>query len=84
MTGIKNAVNELLDLVEHLIATHSNWNMTLTHEEAVAKVAAARAHVVAEDVAAVSGDVEQGDAPAAVQDGVKTVGDVVNMVKSGE
>lgn len=84
MANMKAAISELADIVEHLVATHVHWNMDLSHAEAVVKVAAAKAHLVSEDVSAVTDDVESGDATAVVQDGTKTVGDVVSMVKTSE
>lgn len=84
MSNTENALHELIDVVEHLVTTHVRWNQDLSHAEAVAKLAAARTHVLAGDVVDIASDVEEGDAVAVVQDGTKTVGDVVNMVKTGE
>ena len=84
MANVEKAFSELLDVVTHLVHTNRTWNQDLSHAEAVAKLDAARLHVVATDVADVTQDVETGDAAGGVQDGIKTVGDVVNVVKSGE
>lgn len=84
MANIEKAIGEIVDVVEHLVHTNRTWNQDLGHAEALAKLAAARTHVVAVDVADVASDVESGDLAKGVQDVTKTVSDVANMVKSGE
>lgn len=81
MSNIEKAIGELADVVEHLVKTHVRWNQDLDHDMAIAKVAAARLHAVATDVADVAADVRDGDVLAAVQDGERTVSDVTDMVK---
>lgn len=82
MANIEKAFSEIVDVVTHLIHTNRTWNQDLSHAEAVAKLAAVKVHLTAGDVAEVAGDAESGDAVKAVEDGVKTIGDVADMVKS--
>lgn len=56
-----SAFSELVDVVEHLVSTHHVWNMSLSQEEALAKVAKARLEevpTVAHDVETLIADVE--------------------------
>jgi len=80
MANLANAVKELVDVVEHIVGTHVHWNMDLSKDEAVAKVVAARAALLAEDVADVARDVEQGDLVQLVTDGEKLVKDAQSVV----
>lgn len=66
-----SALTELFDVVEHLVRTHTNWNVDLSQEEAVAKVVAARLEAegpvlekASDDVDAVVSDVKAGVAVA--------------------
>jgi hypothetical protein len=78
MSNIEKAIGELADVVHHLVGTHVRWNMDMDKDTAFAKVAAARVHAVADEVATVAADVETGDVSKAVTDLVK---DVAGMVK---
>ena len=82
MANMELAFKELADVVEHLVHTNRTWNQDMTHAEAVSKVAAARLHTVATDVAETAQAVESGDVVSSVEEGVKTVTDVVDMEKS--
>lgn len=56
-----SAFSELLDVVEHLVSTHHVWNMSLSQEEALAKVAKARLEelpTLVKDVETLVSDVE--------------------------
>lgn len=56
-----SAFSELADVVEHLVSTHHVWNMSLSQEGALAKVAKARLEevpTVAHDVETLIADVE--------------------------
>jgi hypothetical protein len=67
-----NPLTELFDVITHLVRTHSNWNVDLSQEEALAKVVAAKA-------AALEPDVEK-----TVSDASTVVGDVETDVKDVE
>ena len=51
-----SAISELIDVVQHLVETHPRWNMSLSRDEAVAKLAAARSEAIAESLAGATGD----------------------------
>jgi ribose 5-phosphate isomerase len=84
MPNAEKALSEILDVIEHLVSTHVRWNMNLSHAEAVAKVEAARVHLISTDISSVAADVENADPVSVVTDGAKTVTDAVNMVKGNE
>lgn len=67
-----DGITEILDVVEHLASVNNFWNGTLSRDEALAKVASARAKLVVPDVEEVVGDVEE------------TVNDVTKTVKDAE
>ena len=51
MANIENALSEILDVLEHVVNTHSKWNVDLSHREAVVKLGHARLSLIAtEDV----------------------------------
>jgi hypothetical protein len=52
-----SALTDFFDVVEHLVNTHSTWNMNLSKDEALLKVAAARAEELAKTVAPVVDEV---------------------------
>lgn len=54
-----SAITELIEVVEHLVATHSTWNMSLSQEEAKLKLVAAKAEHLASQVAPVADAVDQ-------------------------
>lgn len=65
-----SALTEFFDVVEHLVRTHSTWNMDLSKDEALLKVAAARTEEelkfiapVVEDTIPLAGSVANGDLP---------------------
>lgn len=65
-----SALTEFFDVVEHLVRTHSTWNLTLSKDEALAKVAAAKAEEelkfiapAVEDAIPLAGAVANGDLP---------------------
>jgi hypothetical protein len=67
-----SAFSELLDVVEHLVATHTTWNQTLSKDEAVAKVLAAKTLHTLEHTAPV------------LEDGAVVVHDITSLpVKAG-
>lgn len=51
-----SALTEFFDVVEHLVQTHSTWNLTLSKDEALAKVAAAKSEEALKFVAPVALD----------------------------
>lgn len=77
---MSNAVLKLIDVVEHLVNTHTHWNMDLSQVEAKAIVAGAKLDAVAE---AVTPDVQKlGDDVDVVVDDVKQgVQDVKDALK---
>lgn len=77
-----SALSEFFDVVEHLVNTHSTWNLSLSKDEAIAKVAAARAEEnlryiapVVEDVIPLAGAVANGDLPS-LSDTEKLLSDI--------
>lgn len=53
-----SAITELIDVVEHLVNTHTNWNQDLSQVVAKAKIDAARAQEIAKEVAPIADDVD--------------------------
>lgn len=84
MANYEKALSELLDVVEHLVGTHVRWNVDMSHGQALAKLVAARTHIIATDVSQTAADVEAGNAEAVVTDGVGLVTDAADMVKHSE
>jgi hypothetical protein len=98
MANVEKSISEVVDVLLHLVRTHVRWNQDLSHDEAVAKLEAARLHAVGADAEKVTGDVQSavvdvtagnvvgavGDAENAVQDGKTLVSDAVSMGKSSE
>lgn len=98
MANVEKSISEVVDVLLHIVRTHVRWNQDLTHDEAVAKLEAARVHAVGADVvntvndavsavdAAQTGDVTGVVAAGekTVSDGSAVVSDVVSMVKPNE
>ena len=98
MANVELSIKALVDVVEHLVRSNVRWNQDLTHDEALAKVEAARLHAVAADAVKVTSDVQNavndagagnvagvvGDVQNAVADVKETATDSVSMVKSNE
>lgn len=59
-------LSDLLDVVEHVVRTHPTWNQTLTQDQALAKIAEARAADAAHQAA-------HGNIVGAVQDVAEVV-----------
>lgn len=63
-----SSLTELLDVVEHLVNTHTHWNLNLSKDEALAKIAAARL----------------GDVTTLVKDAETVVEDTTGLIKAAE
>ena len=98
MPNVEKSISEVVDVLMHLVRTHVRWNQDLSHDEAVAKLEAARLHAAGADVEKtvndavnavdaaragnVDGAVNAGE--SAVFDGSAVVSDVVSMTKPNE
>lgn len=77
MANLESAIREIADVVEHLVHGNRIWNIDMTHDAALAKLALARVHTVTEVVDKTVSDAESGDLAKAADDVVQ----VVNVVK---
>lgn len=91
MANLEKAFQELADVVEHIVGTHVRWNMDMSKTEAVAKIAAARAHAVAADVVEAADDavdvvtaIREGNVGVAAESGVQVVQDLSKAVKDAK
>jgi hypothetical protein len=64
-----SAFSEMFDVLEHIVRTHTNWNVDLSQEEALAKVVAARVEAEGPVLEKASDDVDE--VVSDVKDGVE-------------
>jgi hypothetical protein len=75
VANLEKAVNEILDIVNHLVGTHVHWNVDLSKDAAVAKIEVARLALLATDVENVLEDVADGDLGKTIADLEKALAD---------
>lgn len=86
-----SVLSDVIDVVEHLVNTHSNWNQDLSKDEAKAKLVAARvadaagaAVPVVQDVAETAADASTGAVEPTMADVEKLLADAEALRKKVE